>query len=256
MNVLIIEDEPPAADRLAALLRQYAPPLIILDPLDTVEDEVEWIAPKAPSDLLLMDIHLADGSSFEIFEQVEVKSPVIFTTAYDQYALQAFKTNSVDYLLKPVKYVELEAALDKYKKLFRQSTLYKPAINMQELANMLRQPNLSYKSRFLVKAGKLIKTVMVSEVAYFHFEDRLTWLVTKDERRYPVKNTLDELEGLLDPDQFTRANRSFIVGIEAIQKIHPWFKGRLKLDLQPPQEGDLVISAEKTKRFKEWLDNG
>ena len=254
MKTLIIEDENFAAERLINLIHQYDPDIEILDQLDTVEDTVEWLSEYDPPDLLFFDIHLADGSSFEIFEQVEVKSPIIFTTAYDQYAIQAFKTKSVDYLLKPIQFEDLKAALDKFKEMFFQ----KPQIGISEeikaLAEMMQQKQKVYKSRFLVKAGKVIKTISLEEVAYFQFEDRTTMLVTKDKRHYPVNYTLDELEGMLEPNQFTRANREFIIGIDSIHKIHPWFKGRLKLELSPLQSIDLVISAEKTKGFKEWLD--
>lgn len=254
MKVLIIEDEHFAADKLIQLIHEYDARIEILDQLDSVEDSVEWLSQNPSPDLLFLDIHLADGFSFEIFEQVDVQCPIIFTTAYDQYAIQAFKTKSVDYLLKPIKLEDLQAALDKFKELFARPSSDSFAKEMHALASLIQSQQQAYKTRFLVKVGNLIKTISVTDVAYFLFEDRMTLLVTKEKRRYPLKQTLDELEGVLDPQQFTRANRQFIINIDAIHKIHPWFKGRLKLELNPLQSIDLVISTEKTKDFKAWLD--
>ena len=254
MRVLIIEDETPAWKRLQKLILEADPELEIVEVIDTVEDAVAWLRQFKMPDLLFMDIQLADGLSFEIFRQVEIKAPVIFTTAYDQYAIRAFKTKSVDYLLKPVRFTDLKVALDKFKEIYN----HQPEVNftqeMHALASLIQSRQKEYKTRFLVKIGNLIKTVSVTEVAYFLFEDRTTLLVTKDKHRYPVKHTLDELQEMLDPHQFNRANRQFIISIDAIHKIHPWFKGRLKLELTPLQTADLVISADKTKGFKEWLD--
>jgi len=254
MKVLIIEDEQIAADKLTNLIHQYDPKIEILEQFDTVEDTVDWLKQNEAPDLLFLDIHLADGSSFEIFDQFEVNCPVIFTTAYDQYAIQAFKIKSVDYLLKPVKFEDLEAALKKYKEIFESTPTESFSADMQKLAQLIQNQQKEYKSRFLIKVGNIIKTISVNDIAYFQFEDRATLLVTKDNHRYPVNNTLDELEELINPNQFTRANRQFIISIDAIQKIHPYFKGRLKIDLTPKQNVDLVISAEKSKGFKEWLD--
>lgn len=254
MNALIIEDEHFAADKLIHLIHQYDPDIEIIGHLDTVEDAVDWFEGNDHPDLLFLDIHLADGSSFEIFEQTDIHCPVIFTTAYDQYAIQAFKTKSVDYLLKPVKFQDLKAALDKFHEVFGKKPDQDFGQGMRALASLIQSQQKAYKTRFLVKAGNLIKTISITDIAYFLFEDRTTLIMTKDQRRYPVKYTLDELEEMLDPHQFNRANRQFIVSIDAIQKIYPWFKGRLKLELTPPQEVDLVISSDKTRGFKEWLD--
>lgn len=254
MRTLVIEDEQFAADKLIKLLHQCDPSIEILDQLDTVEDSVLWLANHDHPELIFMDIHLADGSSFDIFEQIKVQCPVIFTTAYDQYAIQAFHTKGIDYLLKPVKKDELQSALVKFKELFGQRNISSLSQEMNALASLIQSQQKAYKARFLIRMGNTIKTISITDIAYFTFEDRLTLLVTKDNHRYPVKHILDELEGLLDPHQFTRANRQFIINIDAIHKIHPWFKGRLKLDLLPQQKSDLVISADKTKGFKAWLD--
>lgn len=254
MKTLIIEDEQFAVNKLKSLIHQYDSKIEILDQLDTVEDTVEWLSQNKPPDLIFLDIHLADGLSFEIFEQTEVNCPIIFTTAYDQYAIQAFKTKSVDYLLKPIKFEDLKIALDKFKDMFGIKPQKGLSEDMHALASLIQSQQKSYKTRFLVKAGNLIKTISITDVAYFITEDRSTLIVLKDKHRYVINYTLDELENMLDPHQFTRANRQFIINIDAIFKIHPWFKGRLKLELTPPQNIDLVISAEKTKPFKEWLD--
>ena len=254
MKVLIIEDEQIAADKLTGLVHHYDPTIEILEQFDTVEDTVDWLNNNNPPDLLFLDIHLADGSSFEIFEQTQVNCPVIFTTAYDQYAIQAFKTKSVDYLLKPVTFDELKTALDKYKEIYVNAPASDISNKMQALASLIQIQQKEYKNRFLIKSGNTIKTIPTADIAYFQFEDRATILTTKDKHRYPVSYTLDELEEILNPDQFNRANRQFIINIDAIHKIHPWFKGRLKLELEPKQNMDLVISADKTNKFKAWLD--
>jgi len=223
MKVLIIEDEQIAANKLTMLVHQYDAKIKILEQFDTVEDTVEWLQQNDAPDLLFLDIHLADGSSFEIFDQVSVKCPVIFTTAYDQYAIQAFKIKSVDYLLKPIKFEDLQSALDKYKEIFVSTPASDFAKDMQALAQLIQTQQKEYKSRFLIKVGNIIKTISVDNVAYFQFEDRATLLVTTDNHRYPVNNTLDELEELLNPKQFARANRQFIITFGSIQKIHPNF---------------------------------
>ena len=188
MNVLIIEDESFAAKKLIAFLKKYDGGMRILEQIDTVEDAVDWFCKNDQPDLIFMDIHLADGNSFEIFEHVLIESPIVFTTAYDQYAIRAFKMNSVDYLLKPLRYDDLKAALYKYDRIFnRQSSL--DQVDFKMLKKMI-STGKQYKSRFLVKAGNLIKTVTLSDVAYFYFEDRTTLLVTNEGRRYPIRQTL------------------------------------------------------------------
>ena len=254
MHVLIIEDEQYAAVKLEGLIRTYNSSISIDGPIDSVEEAVQWFSQHAHPDLLFLDIHLADGSSFEILKQVDIQCPIIFTTAYDQYAIQAFKTKSVDYLLKPIKQDDLNAAMQKFTELFQQRPAGQISQDISALAQLLQQERQVFKRRFLVKRGQTIQSIPAEEVAYFQFEDRTTLLITKDNRRFPVNHTLDELEEMLDPQLFTRANRQFIIHIDAIEKIHPWFKGRLKLDLSPRQSADLVISTEKTKSFKQWLD--
>jgi len=254
MKALIIEDEELAIKKLVGLIHKFDENIEIIGGIDTVEDAVDWFSNNNLPDILFLDIHLADGSSFEIFEYVTVDCPIIFTTAYDNYALDAFKTNSIDYLLKPIKYDHLETALKKYYKIYPLEKPKPNQLNMDSLAELIRKNDKAYKSRFLVKSGNLISTVPINDVAYFYFEDRVTFLMTFEKKRFSIKQTLDELEGLLNPKNFNRANRQFIINIEAIDKIHPWFKGRLKLTLRPLQVMDLVISADKTRAFKAWLD--
>ena len=217
----MIEDEHLAAAKLAQLIHRYDPGIQILDEIDTVEESIEWLQQNPPPDLLFMDIHLADGSSFEIFNQVQVKSPIIFTTAYDKYAIQAFRTKSIDYLLKPIKYADFERAMHKFKEMFQRPTGFAKQEDLSDIAYFIRNQAKTYKNRFLIKVGNQIKSVSITEIAYFVFEDRTTLLVTKEGRRYPIKENLDLLEEKLNPLHFARANRQFIVGIDAIKKNSP-----------------------------------
>ncbi len=253
MKVLIIEDEEVAAEVLMNLIRSCEPGIEVLHVLDSVEDSVEWFSDHEEPDLLFLDIHLSDGSSFEIFEHVKLTCPIIFTTAYDQYALKAFKTKSIDYLLKPVKKEDLKNALVKYHEIYDHQSQDKQKVDLSDLEILIRGSQRSYKSRFLVKSGNTIKSISVRDIAYLYYEDRATLLMTNDKKRYPIKYTLDEVEQLLDPEVFRRANRQYLVHIEAIDKIHAWFKGRIKLDLRPPQPSEIIVSADNTRAFKKWL---
>ena len=248
MKVLIIEDEPLAAEKLSGLLKKYDENIEILAELDSVESAVNWLENEENPDLIMQDIHLADGSAFEIYEQVSPNSSIIFTTAYDEYAIEAFRLKSVDYLLKPIKFEALEKALMKYESIFKANQG-----EMHELIGLLRKQTQSYRDRYLVKAGNLIKSINSRDIAYFYSDQRVIILVTHEGKKFPVDQTLDEIENELDPEIFNRANRQFIVNINAISEIHPYFKGRLKINLKPQQQGDIVISSEKSRGFKEWL---
>jgi len=253
MNVLIIEDEVPAAERLKRLLMQQEE-VEIAGILTSIATTVSWLQEHPHPDVMFLDIHLADGLSFEIFKQVTVKCPVIFCTAYDQYALDAFQFNSIDYLLKPVKEDKLVKSLEKMKNV-RQS--YEPStdpLKMTDLVHLLNKKEAAYKSRFMVKMGAKIKTVKTDDIAYFYSSNKLTLLVTKDNENYPVDYALDELITILDPVLFFHVNRKLIIHIDAAKEIHPYFKGRLKLELQPPLEEEVIISSQKTPAFKDWLD--
>jgi two-component system, LytTR family, response regulator LytT len=249
MNVLIIEDEPLAAERVEMLLKKHDPDFQILAVLDSVEETLKWFAENPAPDLMMVDIHLSDGQSFEIFRQIQVKSPVIFTTAYDQYAIQAFKVNSVDYLLKPVSMAELTVALEK----LRHFTAL-PAVDFQELAASIRNMTRSYKTRFLVKFGDHIQFKTLEEIAYFYADDKIVYLVSAENRRYIVDYRLEELEELLDPNIFYRLNRKFIIKLDAVKNIKTALNSRLQVFLKPHIDTDIYVSREKAQDFKAWLD--
>ena len=252
MRVLIVEDESPAAERLIQLLRDQQPDLDILAVLDTVEDTVAWLRTRPAPDLLLLDIQLADGQSFDIFEQVRVEVPVIFTTAYDQYAIRAFEVNSIDYLLKPVEPTALGRALGKLERLQASSAPDWQALLAQVQAAQGQKP--VYQQRFLVKIGEQYRSVPVTEVAYVMAADGFVLLVEQGGRQYPVDFKVEELAERLDPQRFYRINRKYIVSVESIGKIHSWFNSRLKLDLQPPSDAEVIVSRERVSDFKAWLN--
>jgi two-component system response regulator LytT len=249
MRVLIIEDEPLAAQALAALLTRLRPTTHILASLGSVEEAVEWLRAHPAPDVLFCDIHLSDGNSFDIFRQVAVSAPVIFTTAYDAYAIQAFQVDSVDYLLKPLQAAEVERALQKYE-------TRHPATLPAAVENVQRLVHTTPRARFLVKSGQTLRAVPVDQVAYFLAEEGVVFLVTHPGKRYILPDTLDQLEGQLDARSFFRINRQFILSIGAVQEIRPYFKGRLVLQVAPPAaEEVLVVSAGRAPAFKQWLDH-
>ena len=250
MNILIIEDEFPAADRLQTLLAEHAPDMNILQVCDSIESSVEWLTTQGEPDLVFMDIQLADGLSFEIFHQIALSCPVIFTTAYDQYAIRAFQVNSVDYLLKPVDGEALQRALDKHKRLHQEKV--SPAQDLQFLLNSLQKPD--FQKRFLVKSGDILRYVPVEEVAYFEAESGLVILVSTSGRRFAIDLKLETLEERVDPERFFRLNRTFLAQIHSITKIHQYFNSRLKIQLTPESDKDTFVSREKATQFKKWLN--
>lgn len=250
MKILLIEDEEAAAARMQKLVRQAAPESQILAVTDSIESSVNWLRTHPAPDLIFTDIHLADGSSFEIFKEVEVTAPVIFTTAFDQYALEAFKVNSIDYLLKPVKLAELEKSLEKYQKLHSK---VQQALDYQQLLNALKPAQPSYQKRLVIRYGPHIKTVEVTEVAYFFTQEKITFLNTFGHKKLPVDFTLDELEDMLDPAVFFRINRQFIINVSAIASMTSYSKSRVKIDLNPPSEIETIVSTERAAAFKTWL---
>ncbi|MEL6674213.1 MAG: LytTR family DNA-binding domain-containing protein [Bacteroidota bacterium] len=248
-NILIIEDEPLAAKRLTRLIGQLGHPTQILDTLDSVTEAVSWLS-QHEADLIFLDIHLADGDSFAIFDQVEVKTPIIFATAYDQYAIRAFKLNSVDYLLKPIETAELEHAFEKF--LAQRSD--RMPLDVQALVAAMQAPAPGFQKRFMVTSGEKIKSVPIEEVAYFYGQQKYVFLITKDNRRHIVDYTLGKLEGLLDPEQFFRINRQFIIGFDAISNMFSYSKSRVKVELEPASEVEAIVSIEKARHFKDWLN--
>jgi DNA-binding LytR/AlgR family response regulator len=251
MNVLLIEDEEPASTRLKKLLNTVDPTLEVLTVLVSVKSAIDWLSTNPPPDLIIMDIQLSDGVSFDIFNEVEIKCPVIFTTAYDQYALQAFKVNSVDYLLKPVKAEELKNALDKYQKLFKEKK--SPEIDYATLLSALSKGKDEFQKRIVIRYGEIIKTVEIADIAYFYTESKINFLFTFKNQRFSVDHNLDELEHILNPKEFFRINRQFIINIKAIDKMVTVSKSRVKLSLNPPCEIETIVSTERSSYFKEWL---
>ncbi len=252
MHILIIEDEQPAAKRLRNLVTECRPQALVLDMLDSVERAVQWLRTQAAPDLIFMDIQLADGLSFDIFQQVAVQSPVVFTTAYDQYTLRAFKVNSVDYLLKPIDPEELADAFRKFDTVFGQKVNY----NLQTIQQMMQamtQPQ--YKERFMVRVGQQMSYITVADIHYFYSEDGLAYAKTVDNKKYLVDYTLEQLETALNPKQFFRINRKVIASIQSIQKIAPYFNSRLKLELRPKADFEVIVSRERVNDFKNWLDH-
>ncbi|MCR5889204.1 LytTR family DNA-binding domain-containing protein [Hymenobacter sp. J193] len=265
MTVLLLEDEYPAAERLQRLLRQAAPEAQVAAVLDSVSGAVQWLESNPAPDLILSDIQLADGLSLEIFDQLLVRSPVIFTTAYDAYAIRAFKANSIDYLLKPVKLTELTAALTKlrdWRLALRESAA--AGVNgppeeasvhrLERLADSLPRPDRQFKTRFLVRSGEQLLPLPAAQVAWFQSRHETTTLTATDGRRFVVDYTLEQLESLLDPRQFFRLNRQFIAQLPAVQRLHPHFNGKLLLDLQPAPSDEVLVSREKAAAVKSWLE--
>lgn len=251
MTIWIIEDEQLAASRLAKMLQQVAPHATIAATYATVADTVAALKQQQP-DLLLMDIHLADGNSFHVFTQVDVRCPIIFTTAFDEYAIDAFKLNSIDYLLKPVKEKELQAAMDKYMRLYNRPN---PLPNWQALLKVLQPATKTYKQRFAVRYGEHLKTVHTGAVAYFYTENKASFLVTHDNKRYIVDYNMDELEEALDPRRFFRINRQFIISVESIAEMLTYTKARVLIKLNPPTKIETIVSSERAAAFKQWLDD-
>jgi DNA-binding LytR/AlgR family response regulator len=252
MNILILEDEKLASDKLEKTLLEVEPGSRIVAVLQTISAAVEWLKNNPHPDLIISDIRLLDGLSFEIFEKVKTDKPVIFTTAYDQYAIKAFEVNSIDYLLKPVQKEKLKVSLDKFRNLTARPANLQ--IDYQEVLNLLRAAPTEYKSRFMVRLGQKIIALPAEKIAYFFSESKLTYIVSKDGKRYPMDQPLEELTALLDPRIFFRINRQYIITFESIAEIHPYFKGRIKLLLNPKTDDDVVISSERTPEFKKWID--
>lgn len=252
MKILIIEDEDLAVRKLQKILLSIDPDLEIAGVTDSIQASVEWLSTNKKPDLILMDIELADGQSFEIFNLTEVTSPVIFVTSYDEFALKAFKVNSVDYLLKPIQKEELKAALDKFYKL---QVAKGNDTNLENLIKDLQSKlqTRDYRSRFLVKYLQKLISVEVGEIAYFYSEGRLNFFKTFDNKRYLVDYILEDLEDMLDPRAFFRISRSFIISIDSVEKIEEYFGNRLILQLKPAFEKEAIVSREKVTDFKRWM---
>lgn len=253
MKILIIEDEELAAKRMIQLVLDLEPEAEIFGPLDTVVSSVAHLKTRPGYDLIFLDIQLADGRSFSIFESVKVDTPVIFTTAYDEFALKAFDLNSIDYLLKPVNRDKLQAALEKYKKL---KVYFGDQINQRlyEMLNSIRPPEVrTFKDRFLVSRADTLIPVKAKEIACFYAEDKAVLMQCIDGKKHVIPHTLDELEEKLDPKLFFRASRQCIIALHAIIRISNYFGFKLKIEIQPDPGMDIIISRARVSEFKQWM---
>jgi two-component system response regulator LytT len=258
MKVLIIEDEELAVKKLQKTLASVDSTAEVVGVADSIRSSVSWLQTNPSPDLILMDIELADGQSFEIFDKVDVKSTVIFTTSYDEYALKAFKVNSIDYLLKPIQKEDLHAALEKLKglkSLYGNNSTPAPSLNVDNLVKELQQKlqPKEYRKRFLVKHAQKLVSVDVEEIAYFYSDGRLNFFKTIDNRKFVVDYTMDDLEEMLDPNQFFRISRAFYVAVNSIDQIHDYFGNRLLLNLKPVVDKEAIVSREKVTDFKKWM---
>jgi len=248
MNVIIVEDELLAANNLELLLHSIDKDISILAKIQSVRNALQWLSTNQ-CDLIFLDIQLSDGNAFEIFEQIDVRTPVIFTTAYDQYAIRAFKHNSIDYLLKPINQSELAQSIRKYYILNENRILP----DFKQLIDFLNNP-VQYQERFLVNAGQKLRTVKTSDIAYIHVNEKGVFLCTKENKSYDINYTLEKLEEILDPKKFFRINRQFIVNVDSIENMHIVSKSRLKLDLKPKPEDEVIVSVNNVADFKLWLN--
>jgi DNA-binding LytR/AlgR family response regulator len=250
MKVVIIEDELPAANRLAKLLQQYSDEVDIVHKADSIEASVRYLSLGQNIDLIFMDIQLADGLSFDIFEKVKVTTPVIFTTAFDQYTLKAFKVNSIDYLLKPIDENELHNSLEKFQQLYPKTN----ADFSDKIIKLMQDMNaVKYKERLLIKRGQQLSYLKTGNTAYCFADGKLCYAVDFNGAKYLLESNLSQLEEQLQPNNFYRINRHLLVNIEAVKKVHTWLGGRLKLEICPSTTAETVVSRERVNGFKEWL---
>ena len=246
MNVVVIEDERLTAERLISQLREYDASIDVLAQIASVSEAISWFRTHSAAsvDLIFMDIHLEDGDSFQIVSQLDMKTPIIFTTAFDDYMIKAFKVNSVDYLLKPVNYEDLAAALDKFR-LLRSTQV--------DIRSLIKQLNPQFKERFMVTVGTKIRSIKTDTIAYFYLEEKTVLMVTNDSAVLPVDYSLDKLMQIIDPKQFFRVSRQFIVSLNSIHIVHTISAGKLKLDLVPKPKQEVTVSGDRVSDFKEWL---
>ena len=249
MNAIIIEDEKLSAEHLSNLLHKIDPGINVIETFDSIKKSINAFRNGIKTDILFVDVHLADGLSFEIFNTVTIDTPIIFTTAYDEYAIRAFKLNSVDYLLNPVGLTDLKNALAKFKKYSRNDY----AVMLDNIVQSYQTMNKQYKSRFMIKMGESIVSVKTENIAHFIFEDGIVLLVTKANNQYPVDFTLDQLETMLDPLDYFRISRKVIVNINSIQKTGTYFNSRLKITSAFLRDENSIVSRERVNDFKEWL---
>jgi DNA-binding LytR/AlgR family response regulator len=256
MNVLIIEDESATARRLQKLLIELDSSIEVLAVHESITQTVNWLKLYGEPDLMFMDINLSDGLSFGVFREIEVNCPVIFTTAYDEYAIQAFKVNSIDYLLKPINKENLTDSLNKYYKLKNkkgETNVDIARLDIGKLAQALGLKNPSYMKRLIIRYGEVIKAIEIKDVAYFYSDEKIVFMTLREGKTYPVDFTLDHLEMRTDPELFFRINRKFLISYHAIEKMISYSKSRIKITLNPPCELEAISSTERSGDFKEWL---
>ncbi len=249
MKVLIIEDEQLAARRLENMILTYDPSIKVLGKLESVEESVEWFLTNDHPDLIFLDIHLEDDLSFVIFDKVKVNSPIIFTTAFDEYAIRAFKLKSIDYLLKPIVQEQLNHAIDKYREWNGKDS----GVDLSALYDLINKKNPTYRDRFSVSFGQKIRSFLTSEVAWFYSLEGETYAKLSDNLEYPVEYSLDSLAGELNPSEFFRINRKYLISHRAIRQVHVFPKSHLKLELQPKPAEDIFVSLDKVTAFKAWF---
>jgi DNA-binding LytR/AlgR family response regulator len=252
MRFLVIEDEKLAADRLIGMVKEIVPGSILVGQADSVKSSVRWLQNNPVPELIFMDIQLADGVSFKIFDFITVEAPVIFTTAYNEYAINAFKVNSVDYLLKPIDRLELEKAIDKFNKLFGRHE--KVALDNSVMLKIVQMFSNPYKARYVVKVGEHLRHIGIEEIAFFHSMEKETFLNTFSGKCYGLEYSLDQLEQLTDPKNFFRINRKYLVNLKAIKDIISYSGSRLKLKVGDKDDDDTLVSREKVSEFKNWLE--
>lgn len=253
MKAIIIEDEQSAADNLSFLLQSAAPDIEIIESIETVSDAIAFFKENKAYDLVFMDIHLADGNSFEIVREVEPAAPIIFTTAYDQYAIQAFKLNSIDYLLKPIREAELKKAIHKFKDKHREAPVASHQI--EALMRLVNSPKKTFRNSFLVQKKDTFLPIASGDFAYFFIQDGVVRGTTTYNQTYSFNEKLEELENDLDPELFYRANRQYLIQRSAIQSLQTYFNGRLVVNLQPKAKDQIIVSKANASKLKAWLED-
>ncbi|MDR1583138.1 MAG: LytTR family DNA-binding domain-containing protein [Prevotellaceae bacterium] len=251
MKTIIVEDEYIAAETLKSLINEVREDIEILAILQSIEETVEWLEIHPSPDLIFMDIHLADGSAFMIFESVEIKCPIIFTTAYDEYALKAFEVNSIDYILKPISKTALEKAISKYRKINGNTLQNQNLIN--DLLASLKQYSKSYKNYFLIPEKDKLIPLALNDVYYIYIDIKIVKIITYDNKNHYIDKTLDEIMSKLDPEKFFRANRQYIISRSSIKDISLWFGNKLSVNLKIPVNEKIIISKARVKEFKQWF---
>jgi two-component system, LytTR family, response regulator LytT len=250
IKALFIEDEKPAATRLQKLLGDVAPEIELITTLDSVSQAIEWFKTNPAPDLLILDIQLADGLSFDIFRKVKIDSFVIFTTAFDEYAIKAFELNSIDYLLKPVDALKLAHAIGKFKMISKKQS----GFDINALIKTIEERKTNYKKRFIVNIGSKIKSIEITDIVCFYMLDKSIFLYTNDGKSLPIDFSLDKLETLLDPEQFFRVNRQQMINYCYIDKINILSKSRIRIETKPELQEEILVSSAKSHPFREWLD--